>query len=219
MVEKDYYKILGVSPTVSQDEIKKAFFKLAKKYHPDKHRGSESGEYEIRFAQINEAYNVLKDKTAKSEYDSRAKAQPTAATASSDNKYRAEELYQTALKAIKLKDVNSAIDLLKAAVRLEPEKAEYYSTLGLALSEKPRRLHEAREMCEKAVEIEPYDVGNYLNLGKVYKKAGLHMRAQKQFEKALHWDPENAIARYELQGVRQKGFLSRVLKKFTNPKE
>lgn len=216
MVEKDYYKILGIDPTASQEEIKKAFFKLAKKYHPDKHRGSESSEYEIKFAQINEAYNILKDQAAKNDYDSRAKSQPAAGAKSSDNQYRAEELYQTALKAIKLKDVNSAIDLLKAAVRLEPGKAEYYSVLGLALSEKPRRLHEAREMCEKAVEIEPYDVSNYVNLGRVYKKAGLHMRAQRQFEKALHWDPENIAARAELQGVRQRGFLSRVLKKLTN---
>jgi curved DNA-binding protein CbpA len=221
MVEKDYYSILGLSRSASQEEIKKAFFKLAKKYHPDKHRGAEGGEYEVKFAQINEAYNVLKDQSAKVNYDARVKAAGDQKTGSPQSRYKAEELFHTAVKAMKLKDFNSAIDLLKAAVRLEPEKADYYSALGLALSEKPRRLHEAREMCEKAVEIEPYDVGNYINLGRVYKKAGLHIRAQRQFEKALHWDPQNWAAREELKAFREQGLLDRaksVLRRFTSSK-
>lgn len=198
MIDKDYYKILGVGRSASGEEIKRAFFRLAKKYHPDRHRGAKSGEYEVKFAQIKEAYNVLKDRAAKADYDGRLKAGGGAKKSSSKEKYRAEELYNTGLKAIKIQDFNSAIDLLKAAIRLEPEKAEYYSALGIALSEKPRRLHEAREVCERAVEMEPYGVENYIRLGLVYKKAGLQMRARKQFEKALRWDPGNAIAREEL---------------------
>ncbi len=209
MVEKDYYRILGVSPSATQEEIKKAFFKLAKKYHPDKHQGDDQNEYKVKFAEVNEAYNVLKDQTAKGEYDAGFQDLSKGRKGTSDDRYRADELYHTALKALKIKDFNSAIDLLKAASRMEPGKAEYYSYLGLALSEKPRRLHEAREMCEKAVEIEPYDVQNYVNLGLVYKKAGLHIRAQKQFQKALRWDPDNPVARMELGLSEDRGFIER----------
>lgn len=53
---KDYYDILGVSKSASQDEIKKAFRKLAHKYHPDK-----SGGDEARFKEMNEAYGTLSD--------------------------------------------------------------------------------------------------------------------------------------------------------------
>ena len=64
MSKRDYYEVLGVSKTASSDEIKKAYRKLAIKYHPDKEGGSEE-----KFKEINEAYEVLKDSDKRSRYD------------------------------------------------------------------------------------------------------------------------------------------------------
>ncbi len=64
---KDYYKILGVSKDASPEEIKKAFRKLALKYHPDRHKGDK--EAEERFKEINEAYAVLSDPEKRRQYD------------------------------------------------------------------------------------------------------------------------------------------------------
>ncbi|MBV8885946.1 MAG: DnaJ domain-containing protein [Chroococcidiopsidaceae cyanobacterium CP_BM_RX_35] len=64
---KDYYAILGVSKTVSQDEIKKAYRKLARKYHPDLNPGDK--EAETRFKEINEANEVLSDPEKRQKYD------------------------------------------------------------------------------------------------------------------------------------------------------
>lgn len=61
---KDYYKTLGVEKGASKEEVKKAFHKLAHKYHPDKQGGDEA-----KFKEINEAYQILSDDTKRAQYD------------------------------------------------------------------------------------------------------------------------------------------------------
>ena len=67
MAGKDYYKILGVSKNANEGEIKKAFRKLAMKYHPDQNEGDKQAEE--RFKEVNEAYAVLSDKEKRKQYD------------------------------------------------------------------------------------------------------------------------------------------------------
>src|SRR5687767_4961360 len=64
---KDYYKILGVSRTASDDDIRKAFRKLAREYHPDVAKNKTIAEE--KFKEINEAYEVLSDPTKRKKYD------------------------------------------------------------------------------------------------------------------------------------------------------
>jgi molecular chaperone DnaJ len=65
-IDKDFYSLLGVAKGASADEIKKAYRKLALKYHPDKNPGKSS---EDKFKEIGEAYSVLSDKEKRAEYD------------------------------------------------------------------------------------------------------------------------------------------------------
>jgi molecular chaperone DnaJ len=67
MNEKDFYRILGVSENASAEEIKKAYRNLAKKYHPDRHKGDK--QTEERFKEINEAYDILGDSAKRKKYD------------------------------------------------------------------------------------------------------------------------------------------------------
>src|SRR5689334_16468778 len=64
---KDYYKILGVSREASQDEVRKAFRKLARQYHPDVAKDKKKAEE--KFKEINEAYEVLGDPEKRKKYD------------------------------------------------------------------------------------------------------------------------------------------------------
>ncbi len=67
MAKKDYYELLGVKKNASEEEIKKAYRTLAKKYHPDKNKGNK--EAENKFKEISEAYAVLSDKEKREQYD------------------------------------------------------------------------------------------------------------------------------------------------------
>src|SRR5947199_9709267 len=66
-VEKDYYAALGVPKDAPQAEIKKAYRKLARKFHPDANKGDATAEE--KFKEISEAYDVLSDETKRKEYD------------------------------------------------------------------------------------------------------------------------------------------------------
>ncbi|XP_038561455.1 dnaJ homolog subfamily B member 9a [Micropterus salmoides] len=66
LARKDYYDILGVPKDATERQIKKAFHKLAMKYHPDKNKSPDS---EVRFREIAEAYETLSDETRRREYD------------------------------------------------------------------------------------------------------------------------------------------------------
>jgi len=67
MSKKDYYEVLGVIKSASNEEIKKAYRKLALKYHPDKNKGDKASE--SKFKEASEAYHILSDKQRRSNYD------------------------------------------------------------------------------------------------------------------------------------------------------
>src|SRR5690242_14219247 len=66
-IEKDFYKVLGVSKTAEPDEIKKAYRKLARQYHPDSNAGDTKAE--AKFKEVSEAYDVVGDPKKRKEYD------------------------------------------------------------------------------------------------------------------------------------------------------
>ena len=67
MADKSYYEVLGVKKNATDDELKKAFRKLARKFHPD--FNPDNKEAESKFKEINEAYDVLSDKEKREQYD------------------------------------------------------------------------------------------------------------------------------------------------------
>src|SRR5919106_2650984 len=67
--ERDYYQVLGVPRTASQDDIKKAYRRLARQYHPDLHTGAQKTKMEEKFKELNMANEVLGDPDTRKKYD------------------------------------------------------------------------------------------------------------------------------------------------------
>jgi curved DNA-binding protein len=85
IMEKDYYKILGVDRNASEEEIKKSYRKLAMKYHPDRNKGDKKAEE--KFKEISEAYAVLSDKEKRKQYD-------TFGSAGFQQRYSQEDIFR-----------------------------------------------------------------------------------------------------------------------------
>jgi molecular chaperone DnaJ len=69
MAKRDFYEVLGVAKNASEDEIKKAYRKLAMKFHPDRNQGDEAKKAEEKFKEVKEAYEILSDASKRAAYD------------------------------------------------------------------------------------------------------------------------------------------------------
>lgn len=185
-MDRDYYAILGVSKTARPDEIKKAYLKLARENHPDRFNTSEErDEADRRFQQITEAYNHLRDERLRREYDR-----------SLDKKVRppeeeAELYYKNAVFREQSRDWENALKLYYEAMRLQPKKLEYILGAGRILSMDKSKQRQAADLFTKAISMDPKAPEPHLELGNLYLRSGMALRAKRVFESALKEIPHH----------------------------
>lgn len=204
----DYYQVLRIWPTASDEAIKKAYFNLAKLYHPDVvSKGGKGKDESVDFKLINEAYAVLSDPAKRRLHDEVLKTQGRKAqgTTRESDKRSAQLAYEQARTAMRHNRYDKAVVLLKSAIKYDRTNPAYYSWFGFALAALNTRLHDARDACKKALEMEFYNADYHANLGFVYFQAGLKSTAIGCFREALKWDPEHRLARKYLQDTDAKG--------------
>jgi curved DNA-binding protein CbpA len=198
--ELDYYQLLGVARTAGDEEIKKAYFKMARRFHPDRfgrHADAELREkIEAVFDAVSKAYRTLISRDKRAMYGSRMAGPPP-----SDDKDRgknAEIRFRQGKTLFGQGRYEEAQVLLEEAVRLKDDKGDYYLLLAMAESKVPNLSKKAERNFLRAIEIEAWNPEAYVGLGYLYKKEGLALRARKQFEKALEIDPDHKAARQGL---------------------
>ncbi len=222
-----YYDLLEVKPTASVAEIRKAYFRLAKLYHPDRQAQDDAQSTEM-FLAVQEAYDVLSDAKRRLEYDESQAAggsgspdsspPPKASSAipAASGKTEApakrrgptlEEEKDARMGFMKAEGLleqgqyDQARRVMDAVVRTVPDHPDYLSIAGyLQALAGGERLHRARDLCQKAVQAQPFNALFLARLGFVYEEVGLQSRADLYYDKALAKDPRQALASSRRRG-------------------
>lgn len=201
---RNYYELLGVSRVATDDEIKRAYFNLARKYHPDRFNStlSDHGLVNEVFNAITTAYRILSDPGKRKQYDQQlmAPAQETA----DDLAKKAEIKYRQGRTLYNQGMYEDAIIFLEEAIRLKRTKADYFLLLAMAESKVPAYKKKAEEDFFRAIEMEPWNAEGYVGLGLLYLGEGLRVKAKKNLQKALEIAPDHSQARAVLEEL-EKG--------------
>ncbi len=184
----DYYELLGVAPSASPVEVRRAYARLAREKHPDRFTDpAEKQRAEKAFQEITTAFNALVNAERRQQYDNeRHKPVPrTPEEIASDAFERAQPLLEGG-------QLEEAITLLRTAVHHDAEKAVYHAALGRALGRVPALAREAVQALERATQLDPRDAAAFAELAVVFARQGLRLRAHKALEAALHLSPRDA---------------------------
>ena len=207
---QNHYEVLSVSREASSAQIKKAYFSLAKEYHPDRHFSSGMEEMkeklEALFGRITTAYDTLMAKEERQKYDMDVVTGKIQLDGGEKKKTMStEEKVRLGQIALKKGDPKTAVYYFDQAVEGMKDKGSYHNLLAQALAKITGRGREAESHFKKAIELDPASVDNYIQLGLMYKKARLTQRAIRQFEQALKWDPTHQLAMDEMNFLKKKG--------------
>ena len=197
----DYYSLLGIEKSATQDQIRKAYYITAKEFHPDRHFYSRSetlkSKLNIILSYITEAYKTLTVSNLKEQYDKSLKVTTPRTTSKSET---ARLRFQEGREAFKKKQFPDAVELFGQAVYLDKSVADYHFYLGLAYG-KQKKFHDAEKSIRTALSYDSFNTDYLVELGHIYLEIGFKLRAKSTFEKASKLDPSNKKAREGLQKI------------------
>jgi DnaJ-class molecular chaperone len=205
---KNHWEVLELERGSSAEDVKAAFVRNAKRFHPDRFRRFPEGEFQEKlsyvFRRINEAHEVLASE-ARAGYEELADKESQYAESRRNNlpgargarkggdAAAAQELFARARVAFDQRDFWQTIQLCQQAVDAAPERAELYHLLGRALSQNPKWRQDAEKNFRIATNLDPWKAEYQVELAKLYDSVGLHLRAKKAYEKARAIDPAVGI--------------------------
>ena len=215
MCEQNFFEVLGLSGTPNDREVKRAYFKVAKKYHPDKlydHQERTVKKYADKmFSLINRAYEQLRTEDGRKEYDQKLRelAEGIDLDRDAENMLNAEVEFQKGAVMMRKKDFANATVHFQAALDLNPREAEHNLYLGWARfqscypDDEPGWKKGIAEIHE-GLNIEPESVQGLFFLANIYKVTGDMVKSEEFFRKVLKKVPHHIEAQRELRLMEQR---------------
>lgn len=200
---KNYYAVLGIAVSATEDQIRRRFRELARQRHPDRFQGSEKEQAENEFQELTEAFNILTDSDRRRVHDFEISRPAMAQSVDqSDKASRVRAYVARGVKAYKERNFMAAAESFDQATRTDPENAQAWHHLALACSHDKR--FEARAMAAivKACDLEPMKP-SYLKLaGRLFAQVGQAERAEHYYQQALTWGGDDAEIQQALESLR-----------------
>jgi len=213
--EGTLFDLLGINRDAKPPDVKKAFFRLAKKFHPDTNPLLFQSEYKERaeevFTRIGGAYNTLIDLKAREEYVYALDHKISQEDLDKANRaLEAEGVFVKAEILFKKGDFRGAQTIIQEAINLNPEEPEYYLYLGWCLFKSTHGvgIAEAKKNLQKAIDMglrDKMDMAQYY-LGMLAKVEGRSVEEQRRyFSAAIEANPQNTLAASELRHIDMRG--------------
>jgi DnaJ-class molecular chaperone len=206
--QKNYFDMLGISRTASAGDVKRAYFALAKEYHPDRLPASVSREVrkvaEELFQYLTTAQEVLSDTKRREAYVRELSTGVKAGMSDEVTRILAAEgQFQQGETYLRRRMFAKAAECFKEAINLYADEGEFHAHYGWALfqSDPENRdiQKQAREAINAAISLNPKIDRAYLFLGYIHKSTGRQDLAEQQFEKAIQCNPDCTDALRELR--------------------
>ena len=190
-----YYGVLEVDQGASASQIKKAYYSMARTYHPDKHFSlpvEMKDKLNTIFTYITKAYSTLSTPALRAEYD-RSGGKGASGEVETDPLKRAAVKYEEAMVLFRSAKFDLAAHAFGEAAYLDSDNLKYHYYGAMALRESGKH-KEAERTLQRALRVEPSNADYLAEAGYIYVALGFFKRAKTSFEKALQSDPRNKRA-------------------------
>ena len=197
-----YYQLLEVTSETPGVQVKKSYYSLVRKFHPDNHMGNRELITPLKnlMVVISEAYKTLANEERRAAYDKslaaaggfRMQREKTGAEESLD------EWMNRANECLRAKNFVGSIVWLRKCHEAAPESALYLAMLARSLGTISQYENEAVELFQKAINLDPWKVPVYLQFGELLEEMELPERARSVYSKLLEISPTNAKAHERL---------------------
>lgn len=213
----DHYALLGVATAASPDEIRKAYFNIARQLHPDRLAALGIADdvhvaHKV-FAQLNTAFSIVSDPKRRAEYDQLLNRGGDAALR--DEQARAEEIamrileseeaYKKGEMALKRNDFVTAIAELRRAIELNPDEPDFNAlhawAVFCAAPDKNTIVRQTRATLEKAIQRSPRAINPRFYLGRMLRMLGDDREALDMFREVLVDKPQHFEAQSEVRAI------------------